>query len=327
MTDTTATPAETQDTSTTTTESTTTSQPAATTTPAPTAAATTTTEATTQPATTAPADAPKEPASAWGEKWREEYAGEDAALLKRLQRYTSPKAAIDALIVAQKKISDGSYKKPLDAKATPEEVAEYRKALGIPDQPAGYLEKLPNGLVIGDDDKPIIEGFAAALHAKHASPEIVHTAIEWYNKFQDEMEGKMHETNVQAKAATEDELRQEWGADYRQNTNLINAFIGTMPEDVREELFQSTTPDGKQVMNNPKMMQWLAQQARELNYTGATLPNGQQTAKSLDGEINELVGMMGNRSSKYWKGPEAEKLQARYRELITIKEKLAARAA
>jgi hypothetical protein len=33
--------------------------------------------------------------------------------------------------------------------------------------------------------------------------------------------------------------------------------------------------------------------------------------------------MMANKQSEYWKGPKAESIQARYRELITARERLA----
>jgi len=98
-------------------------------------------------------------------------------------------------------------------------------------------------------------------------------------------------------------LREEWGPDYRPNTNLINAFIGSMPKELQDELFQSAKPDGTQIMNNPAMLKWLAQQARELNYTGAVLPSGQSNGKDISTEINELVAASGNRQGPYWKGP------------------------
>lgn len=282
-------------------------------------------------ASTAAADKAVAEASAakvptWGEKWREEYAGTDEKVLKRLQRYTTPKAALDAMIEAQNKISDGSYKK-LPEKATPEQLAEYRKANGIPETPDKYLDKLPDGLVIGDEDKPFIEKFAKVFHDKNADPAVVHAAIKTYYDVMDEQEGLRQQLNAQAKTATEDALREEWGSDYRPNTNLINAFIGSMPKDLQDELFQSSKPDGTQIMNNQAMLKWMAQQARELNYTGAVLPNGEASAKSLESEINTIKALMGDRSSKYWKGPEAAGLQSRYRELLDIQQKIASRAA
>lgn len=265
-------------------------------------------------------------APAWGEKWREEYAGTDEKLLKRLQRYTTPKAVIDTMIEAQNKISDGSYKK-LPANATAEQLAEYRKANGIPETADKYLERLPDGLVIGDEDKPFIEKFAKAFHEKNADPAVVHAAIKTYYDVVDEQEGLRQQVNAAAKTATEDALRAEWGPDYRPNTNLINAFIGSMPKDLQDELFQSSKPDGTQIMNNPEMLKWLAQQARELNYTGAVLPNGEASAKSLESELTQIKSLMGDRSSKYWKGPESAGLQARYRELVEIQQRIANRAA
>lgn len=274
----------------------------------------------------ATADAAAAAKAPWGEKWREEYAGTDEKVLKRLQRYTTPKAALDGLIEAQNKIADGSYKK-LPENATTEQIAEYRKANGIPETPDKYLEKLPGGLVIGDEDKPFIEKFTKAFHDKNADPSVVHAAIKTYYDIMDEQEGLRAEANTAAKTATEDALRAEWGADYRANTNLINAFVGSMPKALQEELFQSAKPDGTQIMNNPAMLQWLAQQARELNYTGAVLPNGEASAKSLESEINTIKALMGDRSSKYWKGPESAAMQARYRELVDLQQKIASRAA
>ncbi len=273
------------------------------------------------------------------EQWRENYATKKATLdgkldepardklLARLKRFSTIDDALEWGFNADKKIADGSFRKPPDDKATPEQVAEYRKANGIPETPEKYLDNLPGGLVIGEEDKPLIDVFTKALHAKHADPAVVHAAIKTYYDIVEQSEGARQEANLAAKTAVEDELRTEWGADYRANTNLISAFIGSMPKELSEELFQSAKPDGTQIMNNPAMLKWLAQQARELNYTGAVLPNGQASAKGLETEMNEIKALMADRSSKYWKGAESAGLQARYLKLIEIQQKLAERAA
>lgn len=275
----------------------------------------------------------------WGEKWREDYATKAATIdgklneeqqgkiLARLKRFPSAKEALDWAFNADKKIADGSFKKPLGEKATAEEIAEYRKANGIPETPEKYLDNLPAGLVIGDEDKPFIEQFTKAFHGKNADPAIVHTAIQTYYKVVDEQEGLRQEANTAAKTATEDALRAEWGADYRANTNLINAFVGSMPKELQDELFQSSKPDGTQIMNNPEMLKWFAQQARELNYTGAVLPSGEASSKGITTEIDGLKAKMADRNSDYWKGPTADKQQARYRELLELQERIKSRAA
>jgi hypothetical protein len=279
------------------------------------------------------------------EKWRESYATKKATvdgkldqaahdkLLNRLKRFSSIDDALEWGFNADKKIADGSYKKPLGDKATPDEIAEYRKANGIPETADKYLEKLPDGLVIGDDDKPFIEKFTKAFHDKNADPSIVHAAIKTYYDVIDQQEGLRQQLNAAARTETEDALRAEWGPDYRQNTNLINSFIGSMPKELQDELFQSAKPDGTQIMNNPAMLQWLAQQARELNYTGAVLPSGEASAKGIDSEIHELTKASGDKNGPYWKGPphstrkgETE-MSGRLLELYELQQRLGARKA
>lgn len=272
-------------------------------------------------------DAAAAKVDAWGDKWREEFAGEDAKLLGRLKRYAAPKDAIAALIETQNKVRDGSYKKGPTDKSTPEEIAEYRQANGIPEKPEGYFEKLPDGLVIGEEDKPIFDEVGQVLHGMHVQPGVMHAITKWYYDWQDRNEAAQHEANVAAKAETEDAMRDEWGPDYRANLNVVNNFVGSMPQELQDMLYKSTTADGKQIMNSPLMMKWLATQARELNYTGKTLPSGETNAKGIDKELAEITALMGNHESKYWKGPEANKLQQRWRELTELQEKLKARAA
>lgn len=292
-----------------------------------------------------PAPNPNPDPVATVEKWRENYATKKATidgkldqaahdkLLSRLKRFSSIDDALESFFNADKKIADGTYKKPLGDKATAEEIAEYRKANGIPETPEKYLENLPNGLVIGDDDKPIMEGFVKALHGVNADPKTVHAAVDWYYKFQDEQEGLRQQANLAAKTVTEDALRDEWGPDYRPNTNLINSFIGSMPKELQDELFQSAKPDGTQIMNNPAMLKWLAQQARELNYTGAVLPSGEASIKGMDSEIHELTKASGDKSGPYWRGPHHPTrkgetvMSGRLLELYELQARLGARKA
>lgn len=292
-----------------------------------------------------PSPAPTPDPAASLEKWRESYATKKATvdgkldqaahdkLLARLKRFSSIDDALESFFNADKKIADGTYKKPLADKATPEEVAEYRKANGIPETPEKYLDSLPNGLVIGDEDKPIIAEFTKAFHGVHADTKVVQTAIKTYYDVVDKAEGIKAELNASAKTATEDLLHDEWGPDYRANTNLINAFVGSMPKDLQEELFQSAKPDGTQIMNNPAMLKWMAQQARDLNYTGAVLPSGQASAQDMNTEISTLKQASGDKNGPYWKGPPHPTrkgetvMSGRLLELYETQERLGARKA
>jgi len=61
----------------------------------------------------------------WGDDWRQNYAGEDDKMVKRLERYSSPKAALDALVAAQNKISSGELKTALQSDDYYEEITQW----------------------------------------------------------------------------------------------------------------------------------------------------------------------------------------------------------
>lgn len=262
------------------------------------------------------------PATAWGDNWRQQYAGEDTKLLQRLERYQSPKAALDALIAAQNKISSGELRSPLPDNATPEQVAAYRQQNGIPEKPEGYFEKLPDGLVIGDADKPLFNSFAEGLHKLNADPKIAQYAVSWYNQLQEEQNVKLAEGDTAAKTATEDALRAEWGGDYRANINHIQGFLAQAPEGVADLIGNARGADGKAILNDPNVVRWLASVARDLNPTGTIVPAGSTVGKGLDDEIAEIETFMKTNRAEYRKD---EKKQARLRDLYDARQRQQAR--
>jgi hypothetical protein len=264
------------------------------------------------------------PAEGWGEDWRQKYAGEDDKALKRLERYASPKALIDALFEAQKKISAGDFAKPLAADATPEQAAEWRKANGLPEKAAGYFDKLPDGLVIGDDDKAIFESFAEKMHAKNVAPEVMHEVVRWYNEYAEAQVEGLAEKEASSRATAEEALRDEWGADYRANVNMVNGLLSAAPEGVKDALHTARLPDGTPLGNHPAVLRWLAQTARELNPAATLIPgSGEGNANSLDAEITNIEKQMRENRTGYMRD---EKTQARYRQLLEAREKLARKA-
>lgn len=252
----------------------------------------------------------------WPEDWRQKLVGGDEKLLKRFERYGSPKDLANALINAQNKISSGELKagKPVDA--SPEQLAEWRKANGIPDSPDKYDLTLPDGLVIGEADKPLVGEVLAAAHAVDASPEVVKAVVSAYYKTQDAEAAKQADADANQREETMVALRQEWGADYTRNVNTVNAFLGTLPDGLGNKIAMSRGPDGLPLGNDPAMARWLAQMAREANPLASVISGAGDKSSLLADEIASLKTKMGDKNSDYWKGPNADKNQARYRELL-----------
>lgn len=271
---------------------------------------------------------PAPAAKGWGETWRQELAGDDEKALKQLERFQTPKALWDSYQQAYQRIRSGELKAPLAKDATPEQVTAWRKENGIPEKPEEYLSNLPNGLVIGEDDKPIFDSFVAELHKVNADPKVAHAAVAWYHNFQEEQAAQTAEQDAGHKTEVEDALRTEWGADYRANVNQVKGYLSSLPKGVGDLIANARGPDGRALLNNPDVMRALAQTAREINPAATIVaPGAANQGQAVEDEINSLKKLMGNKSSEYWKGPKAENLQARYRQLITAQEKLKARAA
>lgn len=262
-----------------------------------------------------PAEPPK---AAWPENWREVAAGDDAKKLARLQRFTDPTKAMEALIEAQNKIRAGEFAKPLPADATDEQKAEWRAANGVPDKPEAYFEKLPDGLVIGEDDRPLFEGFAKDMHDLNMPAPMMHKAVAWYYSMQEKAIEQRTEKDQQEAATVTEALKDEWGQDFKANKNHVVAHVeATFGKELGQQLMDATLPNGTRLFNHPDVIKAFASTARELNPVGLIAPAGQESVGStVEAELSGLKKMMGNRNSEYWKGPDAEKNQARYRQLI-----------
>lgn len=265
---------------------------------------------------TAPAD--------WPDDWRQKLAGDDAKFLGILNRYTSPQTFARAYQNLRAQRDSGALKPALSDKATPEELAQWRKDNGIPEKAADYLAALPDGLVIGADDRPRVETFVQAMHEKNAPPALVHEALGWYYQTIEQEQAARAEQDEAARVETIDTLRTEWGADYRREMNRITSLLDGAPEGVKDKIFGARAPDGVPLGSDPGFLRFLAQMAREVNPAATVVPGAANPGAAIADEIASIEAMMGNQQSEYWTGPKADKYQARYRELISARDKSAA---
>ena len=266
-----------------------------------------------------------DPPPAAGDDWREKYAAGDEKKLKRLQRYGSMTAALDALFNAQAKIAQG-IKEPLKADAPPEELARWREDNGIPQTAEGYA--MPDGVVIGENDKPVVDEFLKMAHDRNWQPDDVKAAIGWFTERQAAQADAQSAHDAEIRMANEEVLREEYGPKYmvevKRGVDFLRGAIG----DTADQLIGGRLADGTPVGNSPEMIRWLNSLARELQPISTVVPGaGTNAMQAVEAEMASLKKMMGDRSSDYWKGPTAAKNQARYRELVEATQKHARRAA
>ena len=96
------------------------------------------------------------------------------------------------------------------ATATPEEIAAYRTALGVPATPEGYTIKPHQMMAHSEWSKDAQAAFLKLAHAEGLPPAAVEKVIHWYGDFIGAQVTSNQAMEAQARAA----LRTEWGANF-----------------------------------------------------------------------------------------------------------------
>ena len=262
----------------------------------------------------------------WPTNWKDIMAGGDAKILQRLNKFDSPANVAKAYLAIQTKMSAGELlrAKPSGDEADPtyqQAIKEWRGQAGVPEKPEGYLEKMPDGLVIGEEDKPMVESFIKDMHGSDVPPAIVHKAIGWYYANQEAQAEQRHETDRANRAKNEDSLRAEWGTEYRANLNGIRGLFNThgSPETL-EALFTARLADGTPLGDDPRVLKFLVNVSKEINPSGIGFSaiEGKTATESIAKEKAGIEALMKDNRSSYWTDIG---MQNRYRELLELEER------
>lgn len=255
--------------------------------------------------------------------WRARLANGDEKELKRLSRFVSESDVWKAYRELEKKKSEGELLSKFPKNGTPEEVNLWRKENGIPEAPDKYDIKLDNGLVIGEEDKPMIDKLVTAMHGTNATNEQVKAAIATYYEIRSEQQQAMEAADVEFQDSALAELQAEWGGEYKRNINILNNFIGSAPDDVKE-MINSARYDGKVIGDHPEFVKWMTSLAFELNPAAVVMPGAVNNPSSaIADEISSIEQMIKSRDDGYWKNPAK---QERYQQLLDARDKINARA-
>jgi len=240
------------------------------------------------------------PAPVWGENWRDQILKElgledDKSAQNQIKRFTTPAAAFKSFKELNDKVRSGDYKVP--APEDEEGLKRWRAENGVPDSPEGYDLTLSDGLVIGEEDMPIVNEYLKQAHADNQTPESVKKTLDWY--YQQQQEGMVEEASMlqEAKTNTQKELMAEWGGNFPAEINGINNFLQkTFGEEIGSELQFYRGPDGIPLGSNPVMLRAFAQLARDIDPAGTVVPGASNQMKSIENEMSEIKTKMGTES-------------------------------
>ncbi len=179
--------------------------------------------------------------------WRKGIAGEDAETLKELERIDSPSTLYKRFKDSQEFIrSSGKVKVPGEG-ATEQEVAEFRKAVGVPEKPDGYqiTVKAPDGYEVTEGDKQFLGSMTERLHKAGATPEMVNVAHELYYEASHNALLEGEESYAQSAVKADKELRQFYGSRYDDSIAFANAAVSQFHNgDAAEVLDAKISVDG-----------------------------------------------------------------------------------
>lgn len=224
-------------------------------------------------------------------EWRQAIAGDNPDALTTLNRFQTPKALWESYAALRGKVSSGELKaiSPFPAAGTPEQQAQWRADAGLPTKPEDYKVEPPAGVVIGEEDKPFIDGFLKFAHGKNMTPEAVNTAVAWWGEQRKERMEKAAAETARMTQETEDKLRADWGPEYRPSMARIEGLLATNLPNAKE----TTDSIMAAVKVNPDFANFLAKVAFQLNPAGLPMPAGEEgQIKSVEDWLSKADKMM-----------------------------------
>lgn len=270
-------------------------------------AAASSTASTAQTSTQATSQASNDQKAYWPADWQKRFAGEDEKELKQVARYQSPEDVWKKARSLEKRLSSGEFRptKPKDAK--PEELAAWRKDMGIPDTHDKYELKFDSGLVIGKEDKAVVDRFLKAAHDRDYTPEQVKGAVEWYFQDRDQQVRELAEKDEGDRVKAIDTVASEWGGKFSSYKNRIENYISFFPESIRESLKSARFPDGTALFNSPDFLKAIVALSLKDIPDGVHVAGGGDVAKTMVDRYQEIQKVMATDRKKYDKDDSMQK--------------------
>ena len=247
----------------------------------------------------------KEEQKYWQDDWREKMADGDEKALKELQKHKSPNEAIRAYRELQKQFSKTRPLPQLAKDATAEQVAEYRENAGIPESWDKYDTNLDNGIVIGENHKEIVDKFLQKAHENNLRPDEVKKSLQTYFEISNTEESAKIAAAETQQAEIEKSLQKEWGAQYKDNLNVVATHLErSLGSEELSKLNQATLPDGTFLINNPKILNHFLKQAKSEMGGNTIVPTSAADFTSLADRKKSLEKMHAEDPRAFFNNPD-----------------------
>lgn len=265
-----------------------------------------------------------------GPDWRALLAGEDVKALERLARYQNPTDVTKALLEAQTKLSQRAEPPKFPDNATPQQVAEWRKGLGVADVPAdakpdAYMAALgitiPEGYTPTAYEAGLIGDYAKLAYDQGMAPREVKAATAFFWKQQAAGRQAMNHMDLDKQKGWLDGLREEWGRDFDGKVAAGEQFLNShFGDDAagKSELLNARLPGGGKLGDNPQFIKLMTDLALKSGMTDRIETSAIESGgKSLAEQQMELQRLYMTDRRKY----DLPETQAKLDKIIALRRK------
>lgn len=259
--------------------------------------------------------------------WRTLIAGENQDILKELARIKTP-ADLGKILMDQKKALSKRAEAPkLPDNATPKQVAEYRKLVGVPEVPEGakpddfakaYGIVAPKDYSVSEVEKAMLGDFAQVMHEKHVPAPMVKEAADFFFRAQTANAQNLNKLDLSRGKEWSTALKDELGRDYEPMLAAGKAFLDREFADNPQgqaELLNARLPGGGRLGDNPWFIKRVIDAALNNGFADRIEANDmEQGGKSLGEQQQELERLAQTDKARY-DLPETQKKLTRIIEL------------
>jgi hypothetical protein len=173
--------------------------------------------------------------------------------------------------------------------STDEQVADFRKKMGIPETIEGYEFSVPEGHELTEEDTAFHTAAAELFHENNISAEQARGINEWWNEYASAVQEAQIEGDKEFAAETEAALKAEWpGEEYTRNKAFADHAATKVFGDQLDEVRNIETKDGRFILDHPSFVKMLAQYGREMQEGSLGNIMTESQRGDLQGEIDAL---------------------------------------
>lgn len=257
----------------------------------------------------APAPSSNPPVS---DDWRARFAGEDTKALEVFSRYKTESDFAKAFLEQRTALSKRAEPTKLAADAKPEQIAEYRKGLGLPEiagdaKPEAYMEAygiaVPQGYEASEVEKGLLADFAKRAYEKGYSPSEVKGATEFFFQQQAAGQQAINKYDSERQQEWQGQLTKELGRDYEPTVAAASAYLDTKFADAPElkgEILHARLPGGGFLGDHPAFVKMVADLALQNGFTDRIEASSMESGgKSLEAQQMELEQLQFKDPGRY----------------------------